>query len=235
MSQWKAVWFDLYQDMERLLPVWFEHPEYGPTVDLVAIEVAEMFSETAVIAANDSRLGERANGVGAGTDAFVIGYPVRLYGGAHFPIWKRASIASEPDLDVDRLPKILIDTATRKGMSGSPVFAQISGLILPEGGNPGNPADLAKSWFGTGHNFLGVYSGAFGREPFEAQLGIVWKERAIQETIAGKHIGVSSFELSKRDSPVKRAYSLYDWDDWPLPETVDQSPSNLPDSNGRVE
>ena len=54
-----------------------------------------------------------------------------MFGGAMFPIWKRGSIASEPEIPIDGKPMFYIDTATRQGMSGAPVFAQTSGFWGP--------------------------------------------------------------------------------------------------------
>ena len=52
-------------------------------------------------------------------NASVIGYPFSDIAYLQMPIWKRASIASEPDINIDKLPKMLVDTATRSGLSGS--------------------------------------------------------------------------------------------------------------------
>ncbi len=155
-----------------------------------------------------------------GSDAFVLGFPVRMYGGEYLPLWKRASVASEPQADVDGLPKTLIDTATRRGMSGSPVFGQVSGLIFPEGVKQTDPDWFGKTYFGLGNRLIGVYSGAYGREPFEAQLGVVWKESAIQQTIRGGKLGTSSFKLESRVPDATAPQSYFDWDDWPFPDPL---------------
>ena len=122
-----------------------------------------------------------------GLDSFVLGFPEGMLGGARFPIWKRASIASEPDIDIDDLPKLYVDTATRNGMSGAPVYLQKSGLITPEG------KTMKESYFGVAYKFIGIYSGRIGEDAFNAQLGIVWKEKAILETIHGNQKGRSPF------------------------------------------
>jgi hypothetical protein len=77
-------------------------------------------------------------------DAFVLGYPRGMSGGGHFPVWKRATIATEPDIDLDGLPRFYIDTATREGMSGSPVYAQEVGYWLPEGETDKSKASIGK-------------------------------------------------------------------------------------------
>ncbi len=72
--------------------------------------------------------------VRCGDDAFVLGYPHFVDGGASFlPIWKRASIASDPRIaqGPGHPPRVLVDTATRQGMSGGPVFVRQSGYIVP--------------------------------------------------------------------------------------------------------
>jgi hypothetical protein len=114
-------------------------------------------------------------------EAFVIGYPFSKPPRLVLPIWKRASIASEPDLDIDNLPKMLIDTATRSGLSGSPVVMQRIGLHGMEGG-----VMKGSEIIGRIRNFIGVYSGRIGDNEFKAQLGIVWKARVIDEKVLGK-------------------------------------------------
>ena len=48
-----------------------------------------------------------------------------------------------------------------------------------------NPPNLSDTdWFGTGCDFLGVYSGRLSsKDEFEAQLGIVWRASVIEEII----------------------------------------------------
>ena len=38
-------------------------------------------------------------------------------------------------------------------------------------------------------NFVGVYSGRIGADEFKAQLGIVWKEKALKEILQTKRPG----------------------------------------------
>jgi hypothetical protein len=179
----------LYEDAERHRPIWWEHPKHGSTVDAVAIEMGEV-PTTKIVPANAESLGLEHLLLTPGMDVFVLGYPMGISGGGRFPIWKRGSIASEPDVHIDDLPKMYVDTATREGMSGAPVYAQESGVWAPEG-----KTDF-KDWIlGKGNRFIGVYSGRVGDDPFLAQLGIVWKEEAIVEIIEAAHIGTSSFHL----------------------------------------
>jgi hypothetical protein len=56
-----------------------------------------------------------------GMNVFILGYPFGS-GPPSFPVWKRGCIASEPDLVRMTTGYYLIDTASRPGMSGSPVI-----------------------------------------------------------------------------------------------------------------
>ncbi|BAS58346.1 MULTISPECIES: trypsin-like peptidase domain-containing protein [Leptolyngbya] len=191
LMQWRTQIMPLYEDEGDApsKPVWYEHPRYRHKVDLVVIPVNGI-EETESRAANDPNLEFDNIRLRPGLDVFVLGFPRGIGGGANFPIWKRASIASEPDFDIDGLPKILIDTATREGMSGSPVYAQQIGYWLTEGATNQNEAVI-----GEGRRFLGIYSGRLGDDHYKAQLGIVWKPSAIDETIQAATIGISSFHI----------------------------------------
>ncbi len=112
-------------------------------------------------------------------EVFVIGYPKGIHL-QNLPIWKRATIASEIDIPAYKdQPTFLVDTATRQGMSGSPVFALVK---PPYFTSPGNQV-LAG---GSGKKFLGIYSGRLGENEFEAQLGIIWKKEAIESIFNNK-------------------------------------------------
>jgi hypothetical protein len=175
--QWEWRVIPLYHDSAMQRPIWFEHPIFQRRVDVVTIPFPGL-EDTAIIPANDIRLKLERIRLAPSLDVFVLGFPKGMSGGAQFPIWKRGSVATEPDMDLDGLPKVLIDTATREGMSGAPVFAQESGYWTPE--DKQGPADAI---FGKGRRFLGVYSGRVGDDLFQAQLGIVWKPSAIEDVI----------------------------------------------------
>jgi hypothetical protein len=116
-----------------------------------------------------------------GDDVFVLGYPYAITGGGNFPVWKRGSIATEPDIDYEDSPKFYINTASRPGMSGSPVISRRIGIHGTENGKI-----VGTTRIGELRNFLGIYSGrVIGYTDFEAQLGIVWKKRVIEEIIEG--------------------------------------------------
>jgi Trypsin-like peptidase domain len=191
LVKWRTHIIPLYEDEgdSPSKPVWYEHPKHKHKVDLVVIPV-ESIAETASRAANNPSFKFAKIRLRPGLDVFVLGFPRGISGGANFPVWKRGSIASEPDFDIDGLPKIFIDTATREGMSGAPVYVQQTGYWFEEGAT-----DLDEAMFGEGRRFLGVYSGRVGNDPLKAQLGIVWKPSAIEEIIQAAMIGESSFHI----------------------------------------
>lgn len=121
--------------------------------------------------------------IGIGMDVFVLGFPQKMYT-QQIPIWKRASIASEYSMSIDDMPKLLIDAATYKGMSGAPVIMRSNGSYRTNDGNAamifGSPSFPTK--------FLGIYSGRYlleddDNKPHQAQLGIVWKKELIEEML----------------------------------------------------
>jgi len=171
----------LYHDQELLNPAWLVHPQHKGKVDVVAIPLSTEFAnkyQLFPINRIDFDAKYRTN---VADDAFVIGYPFSETPNFQFPIWKRASVASEPDIDIDQLPKLLVDTATRPGLSGSPVIMQRAGFHGLNGGEMKGDEII-----GTIRNFIGVYSGRVGADETKAQLGVVWKAVVIDEIIAGQ-------------------------------------------------
>ncbi len=114
-----------------------------------------------------------------GEDCFVVGYPKGFSGKGRTPIWKRASIATEPKLDHGGRPIFLVDTATRDGMSGSPVIVRHRGIWTPSG-QVGWTDDTT---FGETLNLIGVYAGREGDEKDGFQLGRVWRAHLIDEIV----------------------------------------------------
>jgi hypothetical protein len=84
--------------------------------------------------------------------ATVIGFPGARRSYKFFPIFVTGYVASEPELDYDNLPVVLIDATTTGGMSGSPVFQIEDGSYQDLNGN-------AHYEVGRFLKFLGIYSG----------------------------------------------------------------------------
>ena len=112
-----------------------------------------------------------------GRDVFIIGYPLGVTKQPGLPIWKRGSIASEPELEADQLPIILVDSSTREGMSGSPVIAQaIDGALLDNGDTVVGSGPYVR--------FIGMYSGRYGTDVDDKlSVGRVWKREVLEEMV----------------------------------------------------
>jgi hypothetical protein len=171
-------------------PLWYEHPQHGKSVDVVVIPVSERICTNYRLFPINAIEFDRNYKEEVADESFVIGYPFAETTHLQLPIWKRASIASEPDLDLDQLPKLLIDTATRSGLSGSPVVMQRVGLHGMQGG-----VMTGSKVIGRIRNFIGLYSGRIGKDELKAQLGIVWKARVIEEIIDAKALGKAPHEV----------------------------------------
>lgn len=186
---------NLYHDQAYTSPTWYMHPVYGYKVDVVAIPIIakkDLPSHVILKPITNFRFDTNNFLPEVSDDVFILGYPLNTVNELQFPIWKRGSIATEPMLDLDRLPKLLIDTATRQGMSGSLVIYQRDGLHKR---NPSKKELENDDAFGRIRGFLGVYSGRIGAEDnFQAQLGIVWKQTVVTEILAAKVKGDLSFQ-----------------------------------------
>lgn len=162
-------------------PLWLEHPTHRHAVDVVALKLfvdsdANIFSLPINKHPNWFDLS-----LVPGDDCFVLGYPKDIDAGFHLPLWKRASIASEPSIDHGGLPRLLIDTATRPGMSGAPVIAVSNGWHVPIGGE-----GVQDGVFGRVESFVGIYSGRTDDDQLGVQIGMVWKASVIDEILQGK-------------------------------------------------
>lgn len=115
-------------------------------------------------------------GLKAGDDCYVLGYPLRNYSGVMPPQWKRGSIASETCYGLDGHPAFLIDAATTKSMSGSPIIATKKSILRdPKTGQLGERTNRA---------LIGVYGGRLQRRDMEAtQTGYGWYKTMIDPVI----------------------------------------------------
>lgn len=132
---WEEHQVPIYQDDgdSPSKSIWYEHPLHRYKVDVVAIPVHEdeVFSplksiwhtiqsaqkrpepiessiENIICPATAPCLNLSLVKFNPGQGVFVLGFPEGMTGGANFPVWKRGSIASEPYLDIDDLPKIFV-------------------------------------------------------------------------------------------------------------------------------
>ncbi len=170
------VHISLYDNYNN--PVWLVHPKYKRDVDLAIIKIKNnLFCLNDIPSDNVE--------IGVADEVFVIGYPLALGSNENrnIPIWKRATIASEPTIPYfnDGRKTFVIDATTRPGMSGSPVFAYSHFATSYD--NEGMSFSMSPQ---RRFSFLGVYSGRLrNRGNAESFLGLVWKKELIDEIIDG--------------------------------------------------
>jgi hypothetical protein len=159
---------------------WLEHPVHGRDVDVAAIDVTSLVAGTLVRHANDVE-SDAVLDLAAAQDVFIVGFPFGIIAGAPAPLWKRGTIALDPKFDPGGLPKLLVDTATRQGMSGSVAIARHIIVGTPYKLKDGTDGPLAI--FARKDVVIGVYSGRHYPDLEKAQLGIVWKRETIEDTV----------------------------------------------------
>lgn len=159
-------------------PLWWIHPKHGRKVDVVALPISPSDqAEPYPINTMDNFANLQ---VQVGVELFVLGYPFGI-GPGGLPIWKRASLASEPELaGASQDLHMLLDTASRPGMSGSPIIRRTWGTApMADGG-------VAMIAGGSATKFVGVYSGRIqAQDPLDAQLGIAWPAALVSEIVSG--------------------------------------------------
>lgn len=157
-------------------PIWLVHPVHGNSIDVVAIPIPEQ-AEVRHFPIN--LMASRQLITSIGIDCFILGYPFGIARNVS-PVWKRGSIAIEPEFIDENDRCLLVDTASRPGMSGSPVILRTWGQAVLEDGSIAMVT-------GTSTRLLGVYSGRLeSTDPLDAQLGMVWPIEYLEQIIAGQ-------------------------------------------------
>jgi len=174
-GEWLPVTEDLFDAHNNKR--WLEHPPLGTTehpipgssVDLVALPLAQ----TAGIAFMPLNLQLRNTDMTLfpGDPVSIVGFPNGLAQSGGLAIWKSGTIASDLEVSIDGQQEFLVDTTSRPGMSGSPVYARRSGTFQGSGGMnqyPSTPGTVTK--------FLGIYSA----QNQNNEIGFIWKAEAVQ-------------------------------------------------------
>lgn len=160
---------------------WLQHPDYGRTADIGVVCLSDLKGKQVFPLNRAPNMFEDLF-VRAGDEVTILGFPKGLDRQLGFPLWKRGSIASEPEILYDDLPLFVVDSATRNGMSGSPVIARQRGSRE----HKDESHELAQ---GVSYRFMGVYSGRYSsKDELDAQLGRVWHSYLVDETIIGQKV-----------------------------------------------
>lgn len=172
-------------------PVWLVHPDKSLKCDIAALEITVGSIEqipllkTVAVPLNRDKFDRDLPQVGE--DVFILGFPFKEL--QDCPIWKRGSVASEPEYAAETSKYILVDTASLSGMSGAPVIRMRTFKFGPDGQimvANGRPIP----------DFVGVYSGRMfaeeklppGKKPRETQLARVWPANYLDEILNSKTI-----------------------------------------------
>jgi hypothetical protein len=196
---------------DRQSPLWFEHPIFGSNCDIVALELSKPDLVPPFMHNFSNEINLKKIPVIPGNIAYIIGYPSGLSVGFGLPIWKSGYIASEPHYHIQlemhgtsghsqttapKLPAFFLDTLTRQGMSGSPVFAKYTGtwnLDKPYASfDPASPDFWESDNIAIAHSameFVGIYSGRIPTTIGEAALGICWNIDAINLVCSSRKLG----------------------------------------------
>jgi hypothetical protein len=157
-------------------PLWLVHP--SKRVDVAVLPIPDRPKELAIALYPINVLANARLRIEIGMEVFILGYPFEIKLPA-YPVWKRGSIASEPELAPITTDYMLVDTASRPGMSGAPVIRRSWTNHMIE---PGFIATVDTPI----NKFIGVYSGRLPTDySYEAQVGLVWSDYLIEEIVAG--------------------------------------------------
>ncbi|MBH8614757.1 hypothetical protein I4N56_030775 [Pseudomonas mohnii] len=110
-------------------------------------------------------------------ELFIPGYPQNVQDYYAQPVWKRATIASSVQLGWNGERKFLVDSASKSGMSGSPVlYYSPDGVMRFRGTNYRFDQEVAI--------LAGIYVGRLGvTKEADPQIGTVWHQSVIDEII----------------------------------------------------
>lgn len=205
----KPMDIQLYRDDDWEAPIWVTEKSDDNQSDYVGISLKGIVEELSdpvnglraiqagrIVVKRDRPPKRRSNKVRSddiqhffppvGRNVFILGYPSGIDYPNVFPIWKSATIASEPTVEVTsggmRTSDVFfVDALTRGGMSGSPV------VCLPVKGETYFTEDGGRIPITTDEPLLmGVYAGREGVTKNEAELalGRVWKVSAVERLLA---------------------------------------------------
>lgn len=197
---------------EQEQPVWFEHPTFGSYCDVVAIPLERPKSCPSNLHRPANRMSSIRIPVEPGGLVFIVGFPEGVSVGFGLPLWKSGYIASEPHYDVNvggtqrefggleggtRVPAFFVDSQTRRGMSGSPVFARYIGSW--DGRDPYRKTDPfedpdfldREDYFvsAVGTEFVGCYSGRVLAREDGAAVGLCWRRDIVEEICSAGQVG----------------------------------------------
>lgn len=153
--------------------------EFSPIMEVFGSGTTEICPIQKYLVPNSDVIDKWFDSVEVTEELFIPGYPhnVQDY---YQPIWKRATIASSVQQGWNKEPKFLIDSASKSGMSGSPVLYY----------NPNGTVQIHGSKYHFDQDVVilaGIYVGRLGVQgELDPQIGTVWNKSVIEEIIDAK-------------------------------------------------
>lgn len=174
-GEWKQIRLPLFRPDGS--PFWIEHPRFGASADLVAMNLTWGGDVTRFPYYMNLELDRPGLLVDPAEPVSVIGFPFGLSSFGRFPIWTTGFLAQELQLIRPENPVFLIDCRSRQGQSGSAVVAYRTSNFRTrsEDGRARITLNGPPIW-----EFLGIYA---GRINAQSDLGRVWHASAIQEVL----------------------------------------------------
>lgn len=217
---------DIYHNYD---PLWLEHPDLGPFCDVVALPMSRPSDCPSFMHNAANRISSVKIPVEPGCTVYIIGFPRSISVGFGLPLWKSGYIASEPYYDVTidgrisevgglhagtTLPAFFLDSLTREGMSGSPVFASYTGNWDTSdpyrSWNPNEPGFYERDdiYLGTeAKEFVGCYSARVGGKEEGAALGLCWRKDVIEYICSSKQIGTTHTSARELSDLLRLSYN----------------------------
>lgn len=170
-------------------PNWLVHPDTGSGKDIAILPVPPYYCLRDDYLGTDKSIvtpeceNEPDMLFRAGVELTINGF---MFGPELFPTWKRATAASEPFLVTQNFDQFYsVDSSTREGLSGAPVFCIGHGTYTDSEGANVVRRDISRRPVLI-HRFVGMYSGRrMFRKQEEAQIGMVWPSYLIDAIISG--------------------------------------------------
>jgi hypothetical protein len=180
-GKWKRCHESLLDKNNK--PLWYEHPQLGNRADFAALPLTDTHGVQLYPYSLDERDRNAEVLIAPAEPISVVGFPFGEGVGGHYAVWATGFVASEPAIDYNDLPIILIDCRTRRGHSGSPVIAYRSGFAVTQGrGTMHGEACMM--------TLLGLYTGRIKEEKSQqatmrptTDIGLVWKCGALKELV----------------------------------------------------
>lgn len=170
----KTIRFPLFTKSGK--PVWITNTDF-PEADMALIPVVQSLCQDCKVFGISAKWATPKMLIRPTTNVTLVGYPYGYYDTTNaLPIWKTGTIASEPNIDFDGKPLLLVDVSAFPGMSGSPVFAIASGIYEMVDGSAVTPGSVRE--------FLGIY----------ASMQMIGKDKYLEQIVHGANLGIRDYE-----------------------------------------